>query len=61
MIQQSHSWAYIQRKPWLDNIYAPQFSSQHCLQQPNMEAAFVSIYRWMGKFGVYVQWNITQP
>ena len=34
IIQQSHSWAYIQRKPWFERIHAPQCSLQHCLQWP---------------------------
>ena len=32
MTQQSHSWAYIQRKPYLEKIHAPQCSLQHYLQ-----------------------------
>ena len=32
MIQQSHSWAYIQRKPWFDRIQAPLCSLQCFLQ-----------------------------
>ena len=32
MILQSHSWAYIWRKPWFERIHAPQCSLQHCLQ-----------------------------
>ena len=27
MIQQSHSWANIQRKPWFERIHAPQCST----------------------------------
>ena len=34
MIQQSHSWAYIQRKLLLERIHAPQCSLQCCLQEP---------------------------
>ena len=34
MTQQSHSWAYIQRKRQLEKIHAPQCSQQHYLQQP---------------------------
>ena len=26
MIQQSHSWAYIQRKPYLENIHVARFT-----------------------------------
>ena len=33
-IQQSHCWAYTQRKPELKETHAPQCSLQHCLQQP---------------------------
>ena len=33
MIQQSHSWAYIWRKSYLENIHEAQYSSQHYLQQ----------------------------
>ena len=33
MIQQSHSWAYIWRKPQFKKIHAPQCSLQHYLQQ----------------------------
>ena len=31
MTQQSHSWAYTQRKPDLKETHAPQCSLQHCL------------------------------
>ena len=34
MIQQSHSWAYIQRGISFERIHAPQCSLQHYLQQP---------------------------
>ena len=30
MTQQSHFWAYTQRKPDLKEIHVPQSSSQHC-------------------------------
>ena len=32
LIQQSHSWASIQRKPWLTQTYVLQWSLQHYLQ-----------------------------
>ena len=38
MIQQSHSWAYIQRKLEFKKINAPQCSLQHYLQYQDMEA-----------------------
>ena len=31
MIQQSHSWTYIQRKPYFEEIRVPQCSLQHSL------------------------------
>ena len=31
MTLQSHSWAYIRRKPWSERIHALQYSLQHCL------------------------------
>ena len=34
MIQQSYSWAYIQRKLSLEKIHALQYSLQRYLQQP---------------------------
>ena len=34
MTQQSHSWAYIQRKTKFEKIQTLQCSSQHYLQQP---------------------------
>jgi len=33
MIQQSHSWAYIWRKPYFEKLYALQHSLQQYLQQ----------------------------
>ena len=40
MIQQFHSWVYIQKKQNtnLEKINVPQYSQQH-LQLPNMEAS----------------------
>ena len=31
MTQQSHSWVYILRKPYLKETHVPQCSLQHCL------------------------------
>ena len=30
MIQQSHWWIYVQRKPWFKRTHAPLCSLQHC-------------------------------
>ena len=34
MTQQSHPWAYIQRRIWSERIHAPQCSWKHGLQWP---------------------------
>ena len=39
MTQRSHCWAYTPRKPELKETHVPQYSSQHCLQQPGHPSA----------------------
>ena len=64
MIQQSHSWAYIQkrRKLQFKKIYTPQCSQQHYLQQPR-HGSNLSVHQYMmdKEDVVYIQWNTTQP
>ena len=45
MIRQSHSWAWIWRKPWFQKIDAPQCSTIY----KDMEVTYMSIDRWMDK------------
>ena len=50
MIQQSHSWPYIQRKPQFKKTHAPQCSKQHYLQQPGHGSNLhVSTEEWIKK------------
>ena len=52
MTQQSHSWAYIQRKPEFKKIHAPQCSLQPISGSQDMEATSMSIDRGMDKENV---------
>ena len=49
MTLQSHSWAYIQRKTWSKRIHAPQYSLEHCLQQPRHGSNLHVPHRGMDK------------
>ena len=49
MIQQSHTWAYIWRKPYLEKIRAPKCSLQHYLQQDRMQPKCPSAEGWIKK------------
>ena len=66
MTQQSHSWAYTQRKTEFEKIQALQCSSQHYLQQPGhgycnrgmdkeekMWCLYISIYTHMEYTYIY--------
>ena len=46
MTQQSHSWAYIQRKTWFQRVYTPQWHC--CLQEPSHRSN-LNAHRWMDK------------
>ena len=60
MIQQSHSWAYIQRNPWFKRIQAPQYSLRFCLQEPRHGSNINVCWQRNGKITccTYIQWNI---
>ena len=49
MIQQSHSWAYIQRKPQLEKTHAPHVHCSTTYNSQDMEATQMSIKRWTDK------------
>ena len=60
MTHQSHSWAYIQRKPELRKIYTPLCSLLHCLQELE-HGSNLDVHRQMNgqrSCGTYTQWNI---
>ena len=48
MIQQSHSWAYTQRKMWFQKIHVCQCSLQHYLQQP-AHGSCLNVHRHMNE------------
>ena len=63
LIQQSHSWASIQRKPRLAKTHVLQCSLQHYLQQPR-HGNNLNVHQQRSgsrRCGTYTQWNITQP
>ena len=63
MTHQSHSWAYIQTELSLKKTHVPTCSLQHYSQQPrhgnnpNVHQQMIGL----GKYGIYTQWNTTQP
>ena len=69
MTLQSHSWTYIQIKPWSERIHAPQYSLQHHLQKPTHTGNLndhrqmnKNKNKWMDKEGViYTQWSTIEP
>ena len=49
MTQQSHFWAYTQRKPDMKETHAPQYSSQHCLARTWKQPRCPSADEWIRK------------
>ena len=45
MIQQLHSWANIQRKPYIEQIYAPNVHCSSTHNSQDREAILISINR----------------
>ena len=63
MIQQSHSWAYIQTKISFKKIYTPVCSQQQYSQQPRHGNNF-NVHGQMNglrRCGTYTQSNTTNP
>ena len=49
MTLQSHSWAYIQRKTWLEKIQVPQGSMQHIVYKTWEQPKCPSTEEWIKK------------
>ena len=68
MIQESHSWAYIQTKVSFKTNkqtkkHAPLCSLQHYSQYPR-HGNNLNVHHWMNglrRCGTYTQWNTTHP
>ena len=61
MMQQSHSWAYIQRRPQFKKIQAPEYSLQHYLGQPG-HGSNENVHQQRNaprRIGPCTQWNIS--
>ena len=48
MILQPHSWAYIQRKTWVENICTPTFIASTVLSGQDMETNSLNVHQTNG-------------
>ena len=63
MIQQSYSWAHLQRKPCFEKVRAPYVHSSTVHNRQDTENTWMSHWQMNGwsRCGPDVQWNITRP